>query len=144
MKVQYESAVTWCTLTDYLRCNPNFHGHPRYDGVILDTGNSSVIFGKLLHIFICQVGQSLEPIALVWPLDAPTGVRLRKDKHLGLYRVRAKPRAQAEFFSLRSLIWGAVLVEDLDRYGNFFVMDVANTDMFLRTKTIFRAMLGLC
>ncbi|EKM49412.1 uncharacterized protein PHACADRAFT_33470 [Phanerochaete carnosa HHB-10118-sp] len=137
LKVDYESAVTWCTLTDYLRCNPNFYGHPRYDGVILDIGNDTVIFGKLLHAFICQIGQDLEPIALVWPLDAPVGVHLRKDKHLGLYCVHAKPRIQAEFFSLRPLVRGAVLVEDPDRYGDFFVMDVVDTDMFLRVKAIF-------
>lgn len=135
--------MTWCTLTDYLRCNPNFYGHPRYDSVVLDTGNDTVIFGKLLHVFICSIGQRLEPIALVWPFDAPIGMRSRKDKHLGLYRVRAKPRDKAEFFSLRSLVRGAVLVQDFDKYGDFLVMDVVDTDMFLRMKTIFRSMLEL-
>ncbi|KAG1853126.1 hypothetical protein F4604DRAFT_1883424 [Suillus subluteus] len=49
-----------------------------------------LIFGRLLFLFE----------SLVHQFDAPMGVWLRKDKHLNFYRIRARPRAQAEFFSV--------------------------------------------
>jgi hypothetical protein len=64
-------------------------------------------------------------ILLMLPL---AGVRLRKDKDLGLFRVRARP--QAQFFPLRLIIHGALLVQDFD----FFMVDTVDTDMFLHMK----------
>ena len=93
MKVEFESLDTWSPLVDFLRCNPEFHGHPRYDGVILDAGDGRVRFGQLLAIFACAVSQDCaEPIALVWPMDTPVGPRLQKDEDLLFHRLRARPR----------------------------------------------------
>ncbi|KAG1777609.1 hypothetical protein EV702DRAFT_1197228 [Suillus placidus] len=110
---------------------PQFFNVPRFDCVFIQT-KEKVILGCLLFLFECPVGKDVFPLALVHPYDAPTGTRLRKDKHLNLYRVRAKPQAQAEFFSVRSIIRGALLVHDENL--DYLVVDTVDTDMFLHVK----------
>jgi hypothetical protein len=133
LKVNYESMVDWRQHTDYLRCNPKFYGTPRFDCVFIQT-TDKVIFGRLLFLFECAVGDITLSLALIHPFDAPTGIRLRKDKHLNFYRVRARPHAQAEFFSVRSIICGAFLVPDGST--DYLVVDTINTDMFLHVKEL--------
>ncbi|PCH36191.1 hypothetical protein WOLCODRAFT_86299, partial [Wolfiporia cocos MD-104 SS10] len=50
LKVNYESYETWRTATDLLRCNPDFHGKPRYDYVLLKT-TERPIFAQLIFVF---------------------------------------------------------------------------------------------
>ncbi|KAI9464204.1 hypothetical protein HD554DRAFT_2026564 [Boletus coccyginus] len=137
IKVNYESTVDWCQHTDYLRCSPMFHGVPRYDGVIIKTQNGH-IFGRLILIFGCQVTTGNATLVLVQPYDAPVGVRTRKDKHLNLFRVRTRPRVSSEFFSVESIVHGAVLVEDRTQPGDCLVIDTIDTDMFLRIQKMHR------
>ncbi|KAG1749387.1 hypothetical protein EDD22DRAFT_981848 [Suillus occidentalis] len=133
LKVNYESLVDWRLHTDYLRCSPKFFNAARFDCVFIQT-EAKVIFGRLLFLFECIVGDITLSLALIHPFDAPTGVRLRKDKHLNIYRVRARPRAQAEFFSVRSIIRGALLV--LDGSTDYLVVDTVDSDMFIRVKEL--------
>ncbi|KAG2034064.1 hypothetical protein BDR03DRAFT_870910, partial [Suillus americanus] len=135
IKVSYESLVDWRISMDYLRCNPMFHGSPRYDCVILQA-ESGPIFAKLLLVFTCIVGDVTYPIALTLPYDQPVGARPRKDKDFKFWRVKAKPRASAECFSVQSIIRGCVLAEDSSRANEFLVVDTTDTDIFLRMKEI--------
>ncbi|KAG2134077.1 hypothetical protein DEU56DRAFT_950207 [Suillus clintonianus] len=73
LKVNFESFVDWRVSTDYLRCAPTFHGSPRYDCVILQT-DTRIIFGKLMLIFTCTVGEVQYPITLILPYDRPVGL----------------------------------------------------------------------
>ncbi|KAG2101790.1 hypothetical protein BD769DRAFT_1697154 [Suillus cothurnatus] len=132
LRVNYKSLVDWRQYTDYLRCNPQFFGAPRFDCVFIQT-QQSIIIGRLVFVFECAVGNDLFPIALIHPFDAPTGLRLRKDKQLNIFRVRAKPRVRTEFFSVRSIIRGALLVQD-DNSLDYLVVDTIDTDMFLRVR----------
>ncbi|KAG0692246.1 hypothetical protein DFH29DRAFT_985855 [Suillus ampliporus] len=111
LRVNYKSLVDWRQYTDYLRCNPQFFGAPCFDCVFIRT-QQSIIIGRLVFVFECAVGNDLFPIALIHPFDAPTGLRLRKDKQLNIFRVQAKPHARTEFFSVRSIVRGALLVQD--------------------------------
>ncbi|KAG1786171.1 uncharacterized protein HD556DRAFT_1434837 [Suillus plorans] len=120
LKVGYESLVDWRVSLDYLRCNPMFHGLPRYDCVILQT-EAGPIFAKLLLIFTCTVGDIDYPITLTLPYDQAVGARPRKDKDFKFWRVKAKPRASAE---------------DSTRPNEFLVVNTIDTDMFLRMKEI--------
>ncbi|KAG1771406.1 hypothetical protein EV702DRAFT_977341 [Suillus placidus] len=131
LQVNYKSLVDWRQHTDYLRCSPVFFNAPRFDCVFIRT-EQKVILGRLIFLFECPVGEDVFPLALIHPFDAPTGVRLRKDNQLNFFRVQARPRAQAEFFSVRSIIRGAFLVPD----GNLdcLVVDTVDTDMFLHVK----------
>lgn len=77
------------------------------------------------------------PIALIQPYDATTGRRTRKDKDLGFYRVRAKPRAACEFISVQSIVRGILLAQDPadeQKPDEFLIIDSVDTDMFLRMK----------
>ncbi|KAG1783951.1 hypothetical protein EV702DRAFT_1175911 [Suillus placidus] len=105
--INYKSLVDWKQNTNYLRCSPQFFNAPRYDCVFIRTQNG-IILGR---------------------------PRLRQDKQLNLFRVRAQPCTKAEFFSVQSIIHGALLVQDSG--GNpldYLVVDTVNTDMFLRVR----------
>ncbi|KAG1838310.1 hypothetical protein F4604DRAFT_1997251 [Suillus subluteus] len=123
LKVNYESMVDWRQCTNYLRCSPKFFNTARFDCVFIQT-KDKVIFGRLLFLFECVVGDITLSLALIHPFDAPTGVRLRKDKHLNIYR----------FFSVRSIIRGALLVPDGST--DYLVVDTVDTDMFLCVKEL--------
>ncbi|KAI9456880.1 hypothetical protein HD554DRAFT_2030348 [Boletus coccyginus] len=111
IKVNYKSTVDWCQHTDYLRCSPMFHGVPRYDGVIIKMKNGH-IFGRLILIFGCQ--------------------------HLNLFQVHTRPHVSSEFFSVESIVHGAVLVEDHTQPGDCLIIDTIDTDMFLRIQKMHR------
>lgn len=137
--MNYESMVDWRQSIDYLRCNPSFYNKPRYDHVIIQTTNGSVL-AQLLFVFTCVIDSIHYPIALVHPYDAPIGRRTQKDKHFGLYRVRAKPRASSEFVYLESIVRGVLLAKDANSvhtdYNDSFILDSVDTDMFLRIKAM--------
>lgn len=124
--------MDWQQHTDYLRCSPKFFGAPHFDCVFIKMTEEKVILGRLLFLFECSVGDHRLPLALVHPFDAPTGARLRKDKDLNFFRVCARPRGQAQFFSINSIIRGALLVQDT--HFDYLVVDTIDTDMFLRVK----------
>lgn len=95
-----------------------------------------MVFAKLVFIFVCTIGDTSYPIALVQAYDRPTGQHRRKDKDLGFYRIQGKPRNMCEFISIHTIIRGALLSEDYEKPGDFLVMDVIDTDMFLRMKSL--------
>jgi len=88
---------------------------------------------RLIYLFVCHVGTTDFPLALIHPYDAGIGVHRRQDIDLGLWRVRAKPRASSEFISIRSIIRGAALARDpnLDTSNDYFVIHTIDADMFL-------------
>ncbi|KAJ6559821.1 hypothetical protein B0H19DRAFT_945156 [Mycena capillaripes] len=135
LKVHYDSLSTWAPTTDYLRCNPKFNGHPRYDCVLVK-GEQKPFFARLLYLFSRAVEVKSHPFALILPFDAPMGRMKRVDKALRFHRVHAKLRRHSEFISVHSIIRGAVLVSDVDKPGEFIVFDVLDTDMSRRLKSI--------
>ncbi|KAJ7613491.1 hypothetical protein FB45DRAFT_1112023 [Roridomyces roridus] len=135
LKVHYESLGTWKSTSDYLRCNPDFHGQARFDCVLVQTADRP-IFAQLVYMFSCTVEDKSHPFALIQPMDAPVGRVSRKDRLLRFRRVRAKPRVNSEFISAHSIIRGAVLVPDFDNFGEFIVFDLVDTDMSRRMKQI--------
>ncbi|KAI6037084.1 hypothetical protein BKA83DRAFT_4040758, partial [Pisolithus microcarpus] len=138
IKVNFESVVDWCQYTDHLRCNPNFHGRSCYDCVLIKSQQQD-IFGQLIFMFQCMVGEETFPLALVQLYDAPTWPRLTKDIHLNLWRVHKQPRESAEFFSVQSIIHGALLCPDHTRISDYLVIDTIDIDMFLCLQTMHKA-----
>ncbi|KAG2363654.1 hypothetical protein BDR07DRAFT_1450592 [Suillus spraguei] len=132
LKVNYESMVNWRQHTDYLCCSPQFFGAPHFDCIFIRMTPTKVIFGRLLFLFECTVGKHTFPLALVHPYDAPTGICLCKDKNFNLFRVRACTRAQSQFFSVRSIIRGVLLVPDGP--SDYLVIDTVDTDMFVHMR----------
>ncbi|KAG1883635.1 hypothetical protein F4604DRAFT_1920145 [Suillus subluteus] len=86
LKVNYESVVDWKLATDYLRCNPSFHGHERRDCALIHTndkdGNDKNIFVRILLMFKHTVGSKVLDLALVQTMDAQMGPQCIIDQHL--------------------------------------------------------------
>ncbi|KAJ7640190.1 hypothetical protein B0H17DRAFT_1276808 [Mycena rosella] len=134
LKVHYEHLGNWTSSADYLRCNPSFHGHPRYDGALVKTTDGH-IFVQLIYMFSCTVEKKSHPFGLVLPLD--TRAIGRKDRLLRFHRLHAKPRKNAEFISAHSIIRGVLLAPDFDNYGEFLIVDIVDTDISLRLKDMY-------
>lgn len=104
LKVNYESTVNWKLATNYLRCNPSFHGCKHRDCALILTldkdRNNKIIFVRILFMFKFVVGNHTLELALVLPMDAPTGSRRSVDHDLELTHLRARPPASSEFISL--------------------------------------------
>ncbi|KAG1766128.1 hypothetical protein EV702DRAFT_1204296 [Suillus placidus] len=115
--------------------DPSFHGHEHRDCALIHTqdkdGHDKNIFVKLLFVFKLTVGNHALDLDL--PMDASPRRRLL-DRDLRLTRLRARPAASSEFVTLHSIIRGALLVPDFDNHWDYFLVDYADTDMFLRVQ----------
>lgn len=140
LKVNYESMVDWRQQTDYLRCNPQFYGHPRYDFVMFNTTSAVPVCAQLLLVFGCIVAGREHRLALVHTYDEkiPARNRPKKDKDLGLVRIRASDRKQTELIFVDSIIRGIVVAvdDDISHPGDGFIVDVIDTDIFLRIRSL--------
>lgn len=134
IRVNYKSVVDWRLSTDILRCNGSFHGHPRYDHVIVATENHH-FFARLLRLFKISIGAESHLLAYTQSYGRPPGQVRRKDRDLGLYRVRKKANPY-EIISTESIIRGALLVQDSDNPDDHFVVDTIDADMFLRMQDL--------
>ena len=140
LKSYYDSMVDWKIRVDYLRCNPSFYGRPRFDCVIVYRGDG-YYFARLLYLFTYNFRGTTFPIALIQPY-ADVHPPRKKDRELRLHRLRptasGKKRGNSSIFiSARSIRRGAFLVPALDNPNDLIVVDVIDTDMFLRIKSIY-------
>ena len=126
--------VDWRPTTDYLRCNPSFFGHERYDHALIEEAGRH-FFVHLLHLFQVTVGEQLHALAYVKTYCRPPGHMRRKDKDLGIYRLQLRA-SQYQIISLNSVVRGAVIISDFSNPGEFLVVDTIDTDMFLRMKQL--------
>ena len=78
-----------------------------------------------------------EPVLLIQAAEVPTGPRVQKDIDLSLYRLRMAPRAESILVSARAVVRGVLLVKDTSSPHDVFVVDLVDTDMFLRLKKLF-------
>ena len=75
-------------------------------------------------------------MALVQPFTAITTLR-KKDKDLRLHRLQTKPRETAIFVPARSIIHGAYIIPEGLKENTSLVVDVVDTDMFLRINKMY-------
>ena len=134
LRVSYRSMVNWQDSADLLRCNKSFHHQPRYDHVLIIT-EGRAFFAQLLSLFQFQTDTRSHSLALVQVYGRPPGSIRRKDRDLGLYRIRVKNSPFA-IIALESIVRGALLVKDPDTPGDYFVVDTVDGDMFLRMTTL--------
>ncbi|KAG2123848.1 hypothetical protein DEU56DRAFT_873379 [Suillus clintonianus] len=135
--VNYKSVVDWRQTTNYLRCNPHFHGHLHYDCALIQLTQDISVFIQLILMFKCQLPDvSSFELALVQPLTAGViGAPRRIDRDFQLTRIKAVPRESLIFIPLRSFIHGAMLYPDPTHQGEFIVIDHIDSDMFMCMKT---------
>jgi len=127
--------VNWQDSIDLLRCSDSFFGQPRFDHVIIATENGP-FFAQLLCLFQFQAGPQSHSLALVKAYGRASGSTRRKDRELGLYRVRIK-LSPYMIVDVESIVRGALLVEDTSVLGDYFAVDTVDSDMFLRMATVF-------
>lgn len=121
-----------------------FHRHPRYDCAIIQRSASDFFFGRLLALFMLTVNGRGLSLAFVLPFEPIYTHRNRKvsDVELELLRLREMPTANAVFVSIYSIIRGAVLIQSGEeaphRSSDFFLFDMLDSDMFLRSREILK------
>ena len=127
--------MTWKVQIDHLRCSPEFHSHPRYDCLVLQT-HEGPIFAQLKFAFtVISDDGTIIPIVLVQAFDKHNNSMFRKkDMDLELIRLRQRTVQSAEFFFARSIIRGAVIFPAYDEEKDSVLFDILDTDMFLRSK----------
>ena len=86
MKSLYESLVDWKLKTDYLQCNPNFHGNIPYDCIIISSSEQN-FSAHLLMVFTYKCHHATFLFTLVQPF---TDVRYqcKKDTDLKLHQLQ--------------------------------------------------------
>ncbi|KAJ6604050.1 hypothetical protein B0H10DRAFT_1821582, partial [Mycena sp. CBHHK59/15] len=58
----------WNSGRDILRCNPKFHGRPRYDSVIYEAHDDDLAMGQLELVFRCHLPHKVTlDLALIQP-----------------------------------------------------------------------------
>jgi hypothetical protein len=99
--------------------------------------HDGVIFAQLRFAFTVLVNEEPVPVILVQAFDRwqDPGYQ-KKDKDLGLIRLRQRPAKGSELFFARSIIRGAVIFPAYDEDEDSMVFDIVDTDMFLRCKEL--------
>ena len=124
----------WCTMTDYLRYSPGFHHNERRDFVLVHHSRLRIAFAQLVHLFTCKVGSIEYSLALIQVLerDSRSAEVKRVDKSVATFQLHMRPRSQCEVIPLHAIIRGTLLVADSKYKGDYFVIDMIDTDMYLR------------
>ncbi|TFK66709.1 hypothetical protein BDN72DRAFT_131967 [Pluteus cervinus] len=138
LKIFYKSLVTWRTDCDRLRCSPMFYGHPRFDSVLIDQGDDPPILGKLVFLFTYPVNTTDIPLALV-QLYEIYDIESEAEVDLEMIRLHLPPDAPALLFPVTSFIRGACISPAFDAPNDYHLLDVVDTDMFLRTRKSYPA-----
>ncbi|EKM75982.1 hypothetical protein AGABI1DRAFT_94447 [Agaricus bisporus var. burnettii JB137-S8] len=126
LKVEYTCLSDWKIKNNNLHCREEFHGHARYDCVLVHADPPYFARLKLLFTF--------SPFTPVYKHQN----RPLRDKDLQLLRLRAVNSAEsAEFISIHSVLRGAVLIPSGESgiyKDDYFVYDLLDPDMFLRAR----------
>ncbi|KAF8154643.1 hypothetical protein B0H34DRAFT_852350 [Crassisporium funariophilum] len=141
----YESLVDWRAHTDYLHAHPTYCkiAGGRFACVIIDS-TPRPLFAQLIFVYTValkiQVNGKQEtfqiPLALVQPFKENLKM-FKQDKDLGLMRLKLMPEDSARIAPAHSIICGAYIVSEGEGFGTSLIVDVVDTDMFLRLKKLY-------
>ncbi|KAJ6456055.1 hypothetical protein C8R45DRAFT_1186860 [Mycena sanguinolenta] len=133
--LDYQSRVDWRTAHDILRCNPKFHGAPRFDSVIYEADDDDLAIGQLQFVFRCHLPSSaMLDLAVIrpfrktsWQPRTSTDCPIRE-------QVAAK---SSMFIALEHVIRGALLCPIFGgKQDMHYVIDCIDEDMYLRVNDI--------
>ena len=97
--------------------------------------NDKLMVVRLQFMFEYIVGDVTLRLALVLPLDFPTGKTRAVDEDLRFIRLRTRSAASSQIIPLWSIIRGTLLVPDFAHDGDYFLVNYIDGDMFLRSQT---------
>ncbi|KAF8147227.1 hypothetical protein K438DRAFT_1626454 [Mycena galopus ATCC 62051] len=133
--VEYQSKVDWRSARDILRCNPHFHGAPRFDSVIYEDNDDPLAMGQFHFVFRCHLpGDVTLDLAMIRPFrktawrpntrtDCPLRERL--------------PLKKCHFIALEHIVRGALLSPIFGgKDGMHYIIDCIDEDMYLRVNDI--------
>ena len=135
----YESKINLSVQKDILRVNPQFHGRPRFDCVLIQAHQDDYIFARLLQVFTITYQTRRHSLALVLPFDNRIPLLNRgRDRDLRFTRVISRPRSTCVVIDVETIIRGALIVEDYgaDLGNSFIIVDVVDADMWWRMKSV--------
>ncbi|KAJ7358239.1 hypothetical protein DFH08DRAFT_802080 [Mycena albidolilacea] len=55
VQIEFQPTVNWSLQRDILRCNPKFHGRPRYDCFLYNTESELLSFAFLIGLLCCTI-----------------------------------------------------------------------------------------
>ena len=146
IKVKYKSLVDLSIKTDYLRCNPKFNGHPRYNFVIANLPSPrGLTFAQLVFAFTCRISGGVHRLALIQRMEKQcrSATTRKIDKSLSIHRWTIQARSRCETIPLDCIVRGAVLLKDTEYASDYFVIDTLDEDMFLRVQQMWGTFLLL-
>jgi hypothetical protein len=133
--VEYQSEVDWRSARDILRCNPHFHGAPRFDSVIYEDDDDPLAMGQFHFIFRCHLpGDVALDLAMIRPFRRTTWQpNTRTD-----CPIREKlPLNRCQFIALEHIVRGALLSPIFGgKDGMHYIMDCIDEDMYLRVNNL--------
>ncbi|KAJ7181102.1 hypothetical protein C8R46DRAFT_885957 [Mycena filopes] len=133
--VDYQSKVDWRSARDILRCNPHFHGEPRFDSVIYEDDNNPLAMGQFHFIFRCYLpGAVTIDLAMVQPFRRTTWQpNTRTD-----CPIREKLSLKnCQFIAMEHIVRGALLCPIFGgKDGMHCIIDCIDEDMYLRVNNI--------
>ncbi|EKM75860.1 hypothetical protein AGABI1DRAFT_45711 [Agaricus bisporus var. burnettii JB137-S8] len=145
LRIKYTCSSDWELKVDHVRCNPQFHGAPRYDCVLIN-GTTENFFARVLAFFTLTINGHDLSFAYVQPFNPLYQHlnRLISDRELELLRFREQPEKESIFISIHSIIRGAVMIKAEEGSGaahrgaDYFLFDLLDCDMFLRGREILK------
>jgi len=138
LKVNYNGILNSREMrTDILRINPRFHGHARYDYVLIKVDNNHCMFGQLLEVFGITFRSRKYYMALIIPFDRPVPLLNRqRDKDLRLKRVRSRRSSESVVVDTETIIRGALLTREDDSIDESLVLEAIDDDFWWRMKSV--------
>ncbi|KAJ7467649.1 hypothetical protein FB451DRAFT_1040236, partial [Mycena latifolia] len=135
LEQRIESKVDWRSARDILRCNPQFHGAPRFDSVIYEDDNDALAMGQFHFVFRCHLpGNTALDLAMVqpfgrteWQPNTPTDCPIRQKLSL----------KSCHFIALEHIIRGVLLSQIFGAKDSMhYIVDCIDEDMYLRVNNI--------
>jgi hypothetical protein len=117
----------WREQRDILRCSSNFHGHPRYDCVAINT--VPISFGRLKAVLKCRGGNGKHVIVTLVTQFNPSRWK-PQTKWDGCQVFEEKGH---RFVLPDYLVRGVLMMPAFEKSGKiFYLNDIVDNDAFLR------------
>ncbi|KAJ6493758.1 hypothetical protein DFH09DRAFT_1337978 [Mycena vulgaris] len=129
--ITYQSLEDWRGLRDIVRCNPRFHGHPRYDSILLNSDAPGMVFARISALLRCTLESTRQfDVALVQEFRQS---KWKPNTNWAGCQVYEETK-QYSLLLVDYVIRGALLTPATDsgRENLHFFVDTVDPDMFLR------------
>ncbi|KAJ7926365.1 hypothetical protein B0H13DRAFT_2313694 [Mycena leptocephala] len=133
--VEYQSKVDWRSARDILRCNPHFHGAPRFNSVIFEDEDNPFAMGQFHFVFRCHLpGDVALDLAMVRPFRTTAW---QPKTHTDCPIREMMPATTSRFIALEHVVRGALLCQIFGgKVGMHYIIDCIDEDMYLRVNNI--------